>query len=36
MVGFDGILHTEKVEEVKMILDKLDNGKELLLDLKVN
>ena len=33
MDGFSGILDTGKEEEVKMILDKLVDGKELLIDL---
>ena len=35
MDGFSGILDTEKEEEVKMIKDKLIDGKELLVDLLV-
>ena len=35
MDGFSGILDTGKEEEVKMILDKLVDGKELLIDLLV-
>ena len=35
MVGFSGILDTGKEEDLKMIKDKLVDGKELLLDLKV-
>ena len=35
MVGFSGILDTGKEEDLMMIKDKLVDGKELLLDLKV-
>ena len=35
MVGFNGILHIGKEEELKMIKDKLVDGKELLVDLLV-
>ena len=35
MDGFNGILDIGKEEEVKMILDKLIGGKELLVDLLV-
>ena len=35
MVGFGGSLDIGKEEEVKMILDKLEGGKELLVDLLV-
>ena len=35
MDGFSGILDIEKEEEVKMIKDKLIDGKELLVDLLV-
>ena len=35
MVGFSGILDTGKEEDLKMIKDKLVDGKELLEDLKV-
>ena len=35
MVGFIGILDIGKEEEVKMIKDKLVDGKELLVDLLV-
>ena len=33
MVGFSGILDIGKQEKVKMIRDKLVNGKQLLVDL---
>ena len=33
MVGFSGILDIGKEEEVKMIKDKLVDGKKLLIDL---
>ena len=36
MDGFNVILDIGKEEEVKMIKDKLVDGKELLVDLKVN
>ena len=36
MVGFSGILGTDKVEDQKMIKGKLINGKILWLDLGVN
>ena len=35
MDGFNGILGVGKEEEVKMILDKLRDGKKLLVDLRV-
>ena len=35
MDGFIGILDIGKEEEVKMIKDKLEDGKELLVDLLV-
>ena len=35
MDGFNGILDIGKEEEVKMIKDKLIDGKELLVDLLV-
>ena len=35
MVGFSGILDIGKKEEVQMILDKLEYGKELLVELLV-
>ena len=35
MVGFNGDLDVGKEEEVVMILDKLIDGKELLVDLLV-
>ena len=35
MVGFNGILDTGKEEDPQMIKDKLIDGKELLVDLKV-
>ena len=35
MVGFSGILDIVKEEDLKMVLDKLLGGKELLLDLLV-
>ena len=35
MVGFNGILDTEKEEDLQMIKDKLTDGKKLLVDLKV-
>ena len=35
MDGFNGTLDFGKEEEVKMILDKLADGKELLVDLLV-
>ena len=35
MVGFNGILDTRKEEDLKMIKDRLVDGKELLVDLKV-
>ena len=35
MDGFNGFLDIGKEEEVKMIFDKLVDGKELLLDLLV-
>ena len=35
MDGFNGILDTGKVQEVKMIQDKLIDGQKLLLDLLV-
>ena len=35
MDGFNGILDTGKEEEVKIIKDKLADGKELLVDLFV-
>ena len=35
MVGFSGILGIIWTEEVVMIKDKLTDGKELLVDLKV-
>ena len=35
MDGFNGILDIGKEEEVKMIIDKLIGGKELLVDLLV-
>ena len=35
MVGFSGILDTGKEEEVVMTLDRLVDGKELLVDLLV-
>ena len=35
MDGFGGILDIGKEEEVKMMKDKLIDGKELLVDLKV-
>ena len=35
MVGFSGILDIGKEEEVVMVLDKLVDGKELLIDLLV-
>ena len=34
MVGFSGILDIGKAEDLKMIEDKLVDGKELLIDLK--
>ena len=36
MVGFSGILGTDKVEDQKMIKGKLIHGKKLWLDLGVN
>ena len=36
MVGFSGILGFGKVEDQKMIKDKLIDGQKLLVDLKVN
>ena len=35
LVGFNGILEAGKEEDLKMIKDKLIDGKELLVDLKV-
>ena len=35
MDGFSGILDIEKDEDLKMIKDKLIDGKELLADLRV-
>ena len=35
MVGFNGILDIGKEEEVRMIKDRLVDGKELLVDLRV-
>ena len=35
MDGFNGILDIGKEEDVKMILDKLVDGKELLIDFLV-
>ena len=35
MVGFSGILDNGKEEGLKMIKDRLVDGKELLVDLKV-
>ena len=35
MDGFNGILDIEKEEDLKMIKNKLVDGKELLVDLKV-
>ena len=35
MVGFNGILGIGKEEDLKMIKDRLADGKELLVDLKV-
>ena len=35
MDGFNGILDIEKDEDLKMIKDKLIDGKELLVDLRV-
>ena len=36
MVGFNGILDTGYVEDLQMMKDKLIDGKELQIDLKVN
>ena len=35
MDGFNGILDTGKEEDLKMVKEKLVDGKELLVDLKV-
>ena len=35
MAGFNGILDIGKEEDLKMIKDRLVDGKELLVDLKV-
>ena len=35
MVGFNGILDIGKEEDLKMIKEKLEDGKELLVDSKV-
>ena len=36
MVGFSGILDSGWIEDLQMMIDKLIDGKTLLVDLKIN